>query len=145
MCACVKADAEILPRCRLGARQKFGLSDVVHRPVNGSGYLAGLIEKDFKAIVNEEGGKEFLMNVLYVLLNTNRTLSYVQLLKTPYHRINLKKDRRICTSFPVKTFILDEGKRRPKSKQLPFLQKVTIDAAASTLQALLYAIPVFKP
>jgi hypothetical protein len=143
----VKADADILRRCRSGARQKFGLSYVVHRALDGSHYLADLIKKDFKAIVKEEGGKDFLMKVLYMLLNTNRTpaLSYVQLLKTPWHRINRKKDRKMCTSFPVTAFMGSMGKRTPKSKQLPLLQKVAIDAAASTLQALLYAIPVFKP
>jgi hypothetical protein len=145
MCACVKADADILRRCRLGARQKFGLSYVVHRAVNGSHYLADLIKKDFKAIVKEEGGKDFLMKVLYMLLNTNRTLSYVQLLKTPWHRMNRKRDRKPCNKFPVTSFIGSMGKRTPKSKQLPLLQKVQIDAAAETLQALLYAIPVFKP
>ena len=50
MCACVKADADIVRRCRLGARQKFGLSYVVHRALDGSHYLANLIKTDFKAI-----------------------------------------------------------------------------------------------
>jgi hypothetical protein len=53
-----------------------------------------------------------------MLLNTNRTLSYVQLLKTPYHRMKLKKDRKICTSFPVRAFMGSMGKRKsaPRSR-----------------------------
>lgn len=89
------------------------------------------IVKDFHAIV-DSGGVKFLVDVLHVLKNTK--LSKLRFFKSPPFHSYRWPD----TNFPVQNFVAI----KPYAKELPFLQMVAIDLAATTLDDMLYVIAV---